>query len=82
MAGTSDLTTYVAVFIQPAWSLGPDLKRAPGWFFATVSHSIKSSGTKQPYKVGSLHLPIKRLSHRGVTPQKPLRADETVTQRE
>jgi len=45
-----------------------------------VSHPIKSSGTQQPYGVRSLHLPMKKLSHRSATPQKPLRADEPVKQ--
>jgi len=42
--------------------------------------ALASSGTKQPYEVGPLHLPVKRLSRQGATPQKPLRADGPVTQ--
>ena len=37
------------------------------------------SGTKQPYGVGPIHLPVERLPRRSATPQKPLRADDPVT---
>ena len=54
--------------------------RSAGMVLQAVSHPIKSSGTQQPYEVRSLHLPMKKLSHRSATPQKPLRADEPVKQ--
>src|SRR5262245_10478377 len=46
---------------------------------ATVSRSFPS-GTKQPYGVGSQRLSRLRLPRRSAAPQKPLRADSTVTQ--
>src|SRR5262245_54182084 len=46
---------------------------------ATVSRSFPS-GTKQPYGVGSQRLSLLRLPRRSAAPQKPLRADPTVTQ--
>ena len=55
--------------------------RGAGVVRATVSHSVKASGAKQPYGVRSHQLPLMRLSRRSATPQKPLRADATVTQR-
>src|SRR5262245_58965905 len=53
--------------------------RGAGMVRATVSRSFPS-GTKQPYGVGSQRLSLLRPPRRSAAPQKPLRADPTVTQ--
>src|SRR3954447_292342 len=63
----SVLTTYCVRFIQSCSSASTYSHAAPGWFFATVSHSNKSSGTQQPDGARSQQLPLLRLSRRSAT---------------
>jgi hypothetical protein len=77
-SGYVDLTTYVAVFIQPLAS-GYRLTQHRDGSRNGVAPA-DASGTKQSYEVGSQQLPLLRLSHRSATPQKPHRADATVIQ--
>ena len=55
--------------------------RGAGTLLHAVSDSPAASGTKQFYRVGPRLLLWARLSRRSAAPQKPLRADRTVTQR-
>ena len=76
----------LALFVSSPSTSGDRLRAAPGWF-ASRYRAQKLSGTKQPYEVE----PQTR-SHAGTAmsspsgecwtkaPQKPLRADEPVTQ--
>src|SRR5262245_9472776 len=70
----------VCCYVYSSLSESIDLPtRGAGMVRATVSRS-SPSGTKQPYGVGSLILWDQPLPRLGATPQKPLRADSTVTQ--